>query len=255
MKAMLDVLIIVLALVVLVIAHEFGHFLMAKHYGVEVSEFSIGFGPKLFGTVKNGTAWNFRALLLGGYCAIEEESIFKQSPWHRIAIFIAGPMVNFCLAIISWILMDKLKYGMPLWLAFSRAVSTMFKILPSIGKGLVMSMSVSSNAVTIAESSQKIVTMVQSQTTFINAVIVFLLVAYSENAILFITNIVPIPALDGGQILFTLPELFGKKPDRQIVKRITAVFYFAILGFSVILILKDIGLQIWRMMSPTTFTV
>lgn len=255
MKAVLDVLIILFAMVVIVIAHEFGHFLMAKHYGVEVKEFSIGFGPKLFGTVKNGTAWNFRALLLGGYCGIEDEAIYKQSPWHRIAIFLAGPMVNFGLAVIAWIIMDMLKSGTPFWQAFSRAVSTMFLILPSIGRGLAMSMSVGSDAVTIAESSQKIVTMVQSQATFTDAVIEFLLVAYSMNAILFITNIVPIPALDGGQILFTLPELFGKKPDRKILNRITAVFYCAIIGFSVIYILKDVGLQIWRMLSPTAFTV
>ncbi|MDG2985369.1 RIP metalloprotease RseP [Latilactobacillus curvatus] len=52
---------------ILVVVHEFGHFYMAKRSGILVREFSIGMGPKLFATRKNGTTYTIRWLPLGGY--------------------------------------------------------------------------------------------------------------------------------------------------------------------------------------------
>lgn len=51
----------------IVIVHEFGHYFFAKKSGILVREFSIGMGPKLFGSRKNGTAYTLRALPIGGY--------------------------------------------------------------------------------------------------------------------------------------------------------------------------------------------
>lgn len=52
---------------ILVVVHEFGHFYMAKRSGILVREFSVGMGPKLFATRKNGTTYTIRWLPLGGY--------------------------------------------------------------------------------------------------------------------------------------------------------------------------------------------
>ncbi|OIL04824.1 hypothetical protein ATW89_04820 [Oenococcus oeni] len=52
---------------VIVTIHEFGHFFVAKKFGVVVYEFSIGMGPKIFGTNKNGTNYVIRILPVGGY--------------------------------------------------------------------------------------------------------------------------------------------------------------------------------------------
>ena len=52
---------------ILVVVHEFGHFYMAKRSGILVREFSVGMGPKLFATRKNGTTYTLRWLPLGGY--------------------------------------------------------------------------------------------------------------------------------------------------------------------------------------------
>ncbi|MCP8858093.1 RIP metalloprotease RseP [Latilactobacillus fuchuensis] len=52
---------------ILVVVHEFGHFYVAKRSGILVREFSVGMGPKLFATRKNGTTYTIRWLPLGGY--------------------------------------------------------------------------------------------------------------------------------------------------------------------------------------------
>ena len=60
-------------LVLLVVAHEFGHFIIARKAGVTVHEFSIGMGPKIMtiGTDKKGTIFNWRLFPIGGYVRIK----------------------------------------------------------------------------------------------------------------------------------------------------------------------------------------
>ena len=50
-----------------VLVHELGHFMAARHCGIHVEEFSIGFGPRLWSKTKNGTTYSIRLLPLGGY--------------------------------------------------------------------------------------------------------------------------------------------------------------------------------------------
>ena len=58
---------------VLIAVHELGHFLAAKLCGVQVNEFSIGMGPAVWHRKKGETAYSFRILPIGGYCAMEED--------------------------------------------------------------------------------------------------------------------------------------------------------------------------------------
>ena len=58
---------------VIVLIHEFGHFIFAKKNGVTVHEFALGMGPKLFGKEVNGTMYSVRILPIGGFCAMEGE--------------------------------------------------------------------------------------------------------------------------------------------------------------------------------------
>ena len=53
--------------------HEFGHFTVAKLCGIQVNEFSIGMGPAVWHRKKGETAYSFRILPIGGYCAMEGE--------------------------------------------------------------------------------------------------------------------------------------------------------------------------------------
>lgn len=104
----MTILISIIVLSVLVMFHEFGHFIVAKLSGARVNEFSIGFGPRLFKKKYGETEYSFRALLFGGYVALEGEDeksndprAIVNKPWPvRLAVFAAGPLMNILLAFL-----------------------------------------------------------------------------------------------------------------------------------------------------------
>lgn len=97
-----------------VISHEFGHFIIAKRNGIHVVEFFIGMGPKLFSFKKGDTEYSLRLFPIGGACMFEgedeletregeaSEGAFPNAPvWVRFATILAGPMFNFILAYVA----------------------------------------------------------------------------------------------------------------------------------------------------------
>ena len=103
----------------LIALHEWGHYIVARLCGVKVLTYSIGFGPKLFGwtSKKSGIDYRISALPLGGYVKMLDEregnvaekdlpyAFNRQSPWKRIAIVAAGPLINLIFAVLLfWIL-------------------------------------------------------------------------------------------------------------------------------------------------------
>lgn len=97
----------ILALGVLIIVHELGHFIMAKVNKVKVIEFTIGMGPKVFSYQGKETLYSISLLPIGGYVEMlgshedvdDERSFSSKSPIRRISIIIAGVFMNFVLAI------------------------------------------------------------------------------------------------------------------------------------------------------------
>ena len=94
---------------VLVVFHEFGHFVFAKRFGVRVSNFAVGFGPTLWQTTRGDTTYRLNLLPLGGYCQMVGEDQaddgsadpgnFQHHPlWQRFTIIVAGPVFNLLLA-------------------------------------------------------------------------------------------------------------------------------------------------------------
>jgi len=117
MSTILYVLLAILLLGILITVHEFGHFFAARLTGIEVMEFAIGFGPKLWSRKgKSGTTFSLRAIPLGGFCAFYGEDDAKgetksdpraynnQSVWKRMFSIIMGPMMNFILAFVVVVL-------------------------------------------------------------------------------------------------------------------------------------------------------
>ena len=105
------ILIAILVLGFLIFVHELGHFMVAKIVGIQVDEFSIGFGPKLLGYQKkeDTTLYSVRLLPLGGSVKMagenpeDEESVngFNTKPLkHRFAVISAGSIMNFLVAIL-----------------------------------------------------------------------------------------------------------------------------------------------------------
>ncbi len=111
--------ILVFGLIVLI--HEFGHFIVAKRCGIGVIEFSVGMGPRLFSFVKGETRYSLKALPFGGSCMMlgedendtDPKAFNNKSVWARMAVIFAGPLFNFLLAfvfalvIVSWVGYDS----------------------------------------------------------------------------------------------------------------------------------------------------
>ena len=106
-----------------IIFHEWGHFIVAKLSGAKVDEFAVGFGKKLFTYRWHETEYSVRVMPLGGLVKIrgmdfDEELTgaeweFLQLPaWKRILIVVAGPMMNFVLAYLIYVLL-LLSFGKP----------------------------------------------------------------------------------------------------------------------------------------------
>jgi len=105
---------LILVLSVLVFVHEFGHFAVAKAFGFPVEVFSFGFGKRLFGWKWRGTDYRISALPLGGYVRViglgPDESTLAEGTsaetapvgkrWQRGLILLAGPGMNFVLALV-----------------------------------------------------------------------------------------------------------------------------------------------------------
>ena len=100
---MLQIILAIVAFGLLVIVHEFGHFISAKRGGVQVNEFWIGMGPTLLKKEHNGTLYCLKALPFGGACVMEGEdsesdndhAFGKASLPRRMLIVAAGALMNF----------------------------------------------------------------------------------------------------------------------------------------------------------------
>ncbi len=98
----------VLVFIVLIIIHEFGHFIAAKISGVRVNEFAVGFGPKLFKKKLGETTYAVNLIPLGGYCAMEGEdeestddrAFCKKGPLKRLFIVANGAIFNLILGVV-----------------------------------------------------------------------------------------------------------------------------------------------------------
>lgn len=104
----------IVALGLLITAHEYGHFYIARRCGVKVERFSIGFGKAIWRKVgQDGTEYVIAMIPLGGYVKmldervedvpdnLKDQAFNRKSVWQRIAIVAAGPIANFIFAIIA----------------------------------------------------------------------------------------------------------------------------------------------------------
>jgi regulator of sigma E protease len=108
---------IFLVLGVMILVHEWGHFIVARFFGVRVDVFSIGFGPRLFGFKRGATDYRISALPLGGYVRMAgqdlseidsndvaptggPDELMSKPRWQRALISFAGPAVNLIMPVL-----------------------------------------------------------------------------------------------------------------------------------------------------------
>ena len=105
-----SILIAVLVFSLLVLFHEFGHFIVAKAVGVGVTEFSLGLGPRILSFQKGETRYSWKAIPFGGSCPMVGEDEDEEKPpansfnakpaWARFLVVLAGPAFNVILAFV-----------------------------------------------------------------------------------------------------------------------------------------------------------
>ena len=111
MGTIFTILVSVLIFGVLILSHEFGHFIVARKCGVIVEEFAMGMGPVLWKKVTPKTTYTIRLLPIGGFCQMkgedteegaepEEGSFSAIKPYKKILVLMAGSVMNFLVAIV-----------------------------------------------------------------------------------------------------------------------------------------------------------
>lgn len=206
----------------LILIHEGGHFLVARLCKVKVNEFAIGFGKIIWQKQGKETKYTLRMIPLGGFCNMEGEaeesdeegSFSKASVWRRIAIVIAGAAVNILFGILVYFILvstagikfenpekdnilNRIYYGSKYTGEFIKSLFESVKILFTRGLS-------TNQMVGIVGISEVVV----KTSGFLNYMHLLALVSVS----LGITNLLPIPALDGGKILILLIEAVRRKP-------------------------------------------
>lgn len=126
----MDILWIVAGLGVLglmVVVHEWGHFIAARFFKIRVTTFSIGFGPRLFGYKRDGTDFCVRAFPLGGYVKMAGENpledrdgapdeFLSKPRWQRSIVALAGPAINIVMAVLLLTVVYQSRFERPAFL-------------------------------------------------------------------------------------------------------------------------------------------
>ena len=199
--------------------HEGGHFLVARLCKVNVIEFSIGFGPVILKKKTKKTLYSLRLIPLGGYVnlegeeeRVESEGSFSQASIpKRMAIILAGGIVNIIFGVVTFFILATViantnnlhdSFGSNLYFGLTKTKEFIFSIFESL-KMLVTGKVGIDQFMGPVGISQAITQTVQ----FADYVYILSLISLS----LGITNLLPIPALDGGKFLLLIIELLRKK--------------------------------------------
>jgi len=97
----MSIILFLIVLGVLILSHEFGHFIVAKKSGIRVDEFAFGFPPRIFSVKKGETTYSFNLIPFGGFVKIYDEDgpYFSSKPfWTKTGVLLAGVFFNLLLA-------------------------------------------------------------------------------------------------------------------------------------------------------------
>ncbi|OGW78413.1 MAG: RIP metalloprotease RseP [Omnitrophica bacterium RIFCSPLOWO2_02_FULL_45_16] len=141
---MLSIVYFLIVLSVLVIVHEFGHFIVAKRIGVRVEKFSFGFGPKIFSIIRGETEYLVSAIPLGGYVKMAGDEpgkdltgksfeFLSRKIADRFKIIFAGPLLNYVLAFLIFSVIFM--FGSP---TLTTEVGSLLEDYPAKKSGIIL---------------------------------------------------------------------------------------------------------------------
>ena len=203
---------IIIILGVLVFIHEGGHFLVAKLFKVKVNEFAIGFGPTIFTKVKGETKYALRLIPVGGFVDMEGEaersdaegSFSRASVWQRMGIVSAGAIVNIIFGLLVYFILISTK-------------TDMYNGLIAVKNFVILVLDSLKQLVTGGMSADQMVGIIgiSDIVADTNGFIEYFSIMASISVSLGVTNLLPIPPLDGSKIVIYIIEAIRRKPLKE----------------------------------------
>lgn len=239
----MSVLITLCILLFSILIHETGHFLAARRFNYAVNEFSIGMGPKLIQKTKNEIAYTIRLLPLGGYVSFAEESknqrCISAPSLSKCVVLIMGAAFNLLLSILCFSLFFTIS-GYDCFQSIYESICFTCKYISILfgSPDTLFSIDSYGSIVSLVSYTNETLSMAVNLK---QAVAYVLSIGGVLNISLAIVNLLPLPILDGGQILINTVELIAKRTIPQRAKLIiNAVSWLLIMTLMVFLITRDI---------------
>lgn len=255
------IIITLLVLGLIIFLHELGHFYTAKKYNMPVSEFSIGMGPLIYSTKYNGTQYSIRAIPIGGYVSIEgmleiskddkefshmsdeeikiynERGFNSKSKLKRLVVLLAGIFMNFLTAIIALFILGLVNKA-NLIEAFNFSIKVFIFVFVNTLESLknLITGVVSVKNLVGPIGLPALVRVAVNEAGYISLLNIFALLSINIG----ILNLLPIPALDGGRVIFIIMEALGIKVNKKIEEKLQIFSMILLLGLMVFVFYNDI---------------
>ncbi len=225
-----------------ILIHESGHLIAAKYAKIPIERFSVGFGPRLFGFRKNETEYWLSLIPLGGYVLplVKDGEDFSRSPLLKRLLFcLGGPMANIMAALICMAAVNALGQG----ISFS---SVLLEPLLELGEFARQIISVVPALYHNPDKLSGVIGIVALGGQYAGTDIARLLkFSIFMNVNLAVFNMLPIPPLDGGRIVFYILENIYK-PLMRLQTPLTVTGWLLMVALLLYTAIADVGHLIIR---------
>ena len=220
----------------LIAIHEYGHLLAAKLCGIPVRRFSIGFGPKLFGFKLAETSYWFSAIPLGGYVlpALDEAEFRRLPAYKRVTFALGGPVANIACAFVGLFVIGLSQFSLGLVEAVSFAANQLMINLQQQLFGL------STLFGDFGQLSGIVGIVAVGGTQFGSTLAGLLTFSVLINISLAVLNVLPLPPLDGGRVLFCVLEKIYR-PTAKFEAPATLVGWALVMVLMICVTVQDVG--------------
>lgn len=220
----------------LIAIHEYGHLLAAKLCGIPVKRFSIGFGPKLFGFTLGKTSYWFSMIPFGGYVwpALEDTDFRRLPAYKRITFALGGPIANMVAAFAGLFVIGLSQFRLTAAQALSFATTHLLLGLQQQLHGLSTLFS------DLGQVSGIVGIVAVGGAEFGSTLANLLTFSVLINISLAVLNLLPLPPLDGGRVVFCVLEKIYR-PVAKVEAPVTLVGWALVMVLMVCLTIQDVG--------------